>query len=522
MKTDDYRRDYAACCAALEHARYNYLTGNDAELRLAPIQDRYADLWTRRSIDELSRARKDSPPQFETERVALSALLRAAQLRYTEAQAAEVTNELMRCATAARLHWNGASLAIDDVPDALAAEFDAVRRRELSARWFDALHICNDLRAARLDVLGEAARDLGFTSYLHFLTNNAQENDDANASDESLSAGATDFLTRTASVYAGNLSEWAARHLPAAFARELTSADSFFLARLHDFDPYFPASDLRATYDTVVSELGVGRQSNMRVEVTTNQQGRIRAACFAAYPPEDVRLVRRAQSGASFYRLFFMTAGRAQAFAWVSPQLAARYPEFIHAPDETTRAGFAFLFGDLLADAAWLAAHRHIRPSEASEIARALTLVELHQTRRACVQLQLWHSPETQANDLRSDQLARTYATALEEATGFRAHPALYLPDLQPPGAHDISELPHLSSAAYLRARLFATALGERFRTRYGHRWWATRKAADELIDMWNTGTRYTVEELAALNDFGALNFDLLIDSTQSALRRRE
>jgi hypothetical protein len=184
MKTDDYRRDYAACCAALEHARYNYHTGNDAELRLAPIRDRYADLWTRRSIDELSRAREDSPRQFETERVALSALLRAAQLGYTEAQAAEVTNELMRCAAAARLHWNGASLAIDDVPDALAAEFDAARRRELSARWFDALHICNDLRAARLDVLSEAARDLGFTSYLHFLTNSAQENDDANASDE--------------------------------------------------------------------------------------------------------------------------------------------------------------------------------------------------------------------------------------------------------------------------------------------------------------------------------------------------
>jgi hypothetical protein len=71
-----------------------------------------------------------------------------------------------------------------------------------------------------------------------------------------------------------------------------------------------------------------------------------------------------------------------------------------------------------------------------------------------------------------------------------------------------------------LRARLFAAALGEYFRTRHGHRWWASNKTADELIDMWNTGSRYTVEELASLVGLGELSFDLLADSLNSTLTR--
>jgi hypothetical protein len=200
--------------------------------------------------------------------------------------------------------------------------------------------------------------------------------------------------------------------------------------------------------------------------------------------------------------------------------MVARYPELVHAPDETTRAGFQLLFGDLLADAAWLGAHRDVRPSEASEIARSFAFVSLHRTRRACAQLQQQRVLD-EATDVRSEQLAEGYATALEEATNFRTHPSLYLRDLIPDNSHDMRESAQLPPAVYLRARLFATALGEYFRTRHGHRWWTAPKAADELIDMWNTGSRYTVEELASLAGLGDLNFDLLADAFGSILTRK-
>ncbi|HJR06366.1 MAG TPA: hypothetical protein VJ842_03825 [Pyrinomonadaceae bacterium] len=516
MKTGDYRRDRAAYTAALERARYDYHTGVTPQLRLAPLRDRYADLWTRDAVDDLTRAREETPAQFETERTALAALLRAAQLWYMEAHAEEVTNELARCTASAHVEWDGMALSPDEVPDALAAEPDAPRRRELSARWFDALRECSDLRAARLDTLRETARTLGYDSYFSFLS----EIEETQL--ESLSVEADNFLARTAHVYNANLFAWSARHLPAAFARALAYADSLFFMRLAHLDLFFPAGELRATYDATMRGLGIRieGQHNLRPETIANETGSARTAvCFALNPPEDVRLVYRNEGGARFYQDFFEAAGRAQHFAWVSRDLYARYPELVRAPDEATRAGFSFLFGDLLKDVEWLAAHRRVRPSEASEIARTLALVELHRTRRACVQLREQRALE-QAPDPRSEQLPESYATAFEEATGFRAHTSLHLRDLIPDNSHDTHENARLPPAVYLRARLFSTALGEYLRTRYGHRWWRERAAADELIDMWNTGSRYTVEELASLVGLGALDFDLLADLMEAVITR--
>ncbi|HEY0099513.1 MAG TPA: hypothetical protein VGB76_11240 [Pyrinomonadaceae bacterium] len=515
MKTGDYRRDYAAYAAALERARYDYHTGVTPELRLTPIRDRYADLWTRDAVNDLTRAREEISRQFETERVACAALLRAAQLGYVEAQATDVTRELARCRASAVVEWNGASLAPEDAPDALALEPDAARRRELSARWFEALRACNDLRAARFDTLREAARTLNFNSYFEFLSGIHEE-----SSLERLSAAADNFLARTTSVYNSTLFEWAARHLPPEFSRAPAYADSLFLRRLSHLDPFFPASELRATYEATMQDLGVraGQQHNLSIEATGHKIGSMLAACYALRPPEEVRLVHRSEGGASLYQMFFAAAGGAQAFAWVSRDLAARYPELVYAPDETTRAGFQLLFADLLADAAWLTAHRNVRPSSAGEIARSFAFVELQLTRRAAVRLQQQRILD-QARDPLDAQLAEGYAVALEEAINFRPDPSLYLRDLISDDPEETRASARLQPAVYLRARLFATALGEYFRTRYGHRWWAARRAADELIDLWNTGSRYTVEELASLAGLGDLNFDLLADTTEAALR---
>jgi hypothetical protein len=517
MQTSDYRRDYAAYAAALERARYDFHTGASLELRLAPLQDRYADLWTISSIDDLTRAREEASTQFEIERTALAALLRAAQLGYLEARAAEVTGELARCCASARFEREGVTFAADDGHDVLAAEPDATRRRELSARWFDSLRTCDDLRAARLDALREAARSLGFNSYFAFVSGIQSDSDG-----ERLSVGAAAFLERSAPHYHAKLSEWSAGHLPADFARTPVYADSLRLVQLPHLEFYFHGGYLRRTYEATISDLGIRptRQPNLIVEATANDLQHTPARCFALNPPEDVRLVYDETSGVSCYQTFFEAAGRAQHFAWVSRDLAARYPELVHATDETTRVGFGLLFGDLLKDAGWLAANRQVRPSVASEITHSIAFVELYRTRRACVRLRQQRVLD-EAIDPLSEHLAAAYTTALEEATGFRAHPALYLRDLIPTGLYDTrggEDSSEISPVVYLRARLFATSLGEYLRTRHGRRWWSTRGAADELIDMWNTGSRYTVEELASLVGLGAPDFDLLADSTERSL----
>jgi hypothetical protein len=99
--------------------------------------------------------------------------------------------------------------------------------------------------------------------------------------------------------------------------------------------------------------------------------------------------------------------------------------------------------------------------------------------------------------------MSAAYSRLQTEATGFKRSPAFYLSDVDD----------GFYSAAYLRAWLFEAGLREYLLTRYGRRWWASTRAGDELIDLWNTGSRYSVEELSQMLSLGDLNFDLLAET---------
>jgi hypothetical protein len=499
MNPGDYRREYAAYSAALARAHYEYHTGRTTEVRLSPLRDRYDDLWTRAAVADLERAHHDSPAQFETERTALQRLLAVARLGYAELSAREITDELRRCEAAVRVEWLGTRVAATDVPELIAREPDATNRRELAARWLDAVAACDDLRAARLETLRAANIALGLAR---------DEADKAN--EANLTAQAAILLARTEAVYDARLHEWAALHLPPQYARAPVFADGLFFKRLAWLDQFFPLTEWPAGYNAMLAGLGirVAQQTNLHVEWPTQSTPLMAAAYFGLEPPTDVRLVPGTRGGAQQFSRFLHAAGCAQQLAWVSRDLAARYPEFVHAPAATTRAGYGFLFRYLLHDEAWLGAQRGLKPSVARAVARDFALVELHEARRCCAQV----GPQVRlaaAPDVRAEQLATEYAATHTEATGFRYEPALYL--------QAVSE--HAGAATGdLRARLFAAALGEHLRARHGRRWWTTRTAGDELIDLWNTGARYTVEELAALSGAGALDVELLAESLLTAV----
>jgi hypothetical protein len=190
----------------------------------------------------------------------------------------------------------------------------------------------------------------------------------------------------------------------------------------------------------------------------------------------------------------------------VSRELAARHPEFIYAPDGATREGFGLLFRLLFCDTAWLGERRGLRASETEEIAHAFTLVEMHDARLCCARLS-YGLALFDATDVRSEQLSEIYSTLHTEATGFRYHPATSLLDAASAQR----------AAESLRARLFAVGFAEYLRARYGRRWWASRKAGDELRDIWNTASRYGVEELARLIGIGEPDFELLAGSFKTA-----
>ena len=52
----------------------------------------------------------------------------------------------------------------------------------------------------------------------------------------------------------------------------------------------------------------------------------------------------------------------------------------------------------------------------------------------------------------------------------------------------------------------------DRLRSTYGFRWWTSRRAGDLLIDLWNTGQRYSIEEMASLIGLGTIDLAWTFD----------
>jgi hypothetical protein len=149
-----------------------------------------------------------------------------------------------------------------------------------------------------------------------------------------------------------------------------------------------------------------------------------------------------------------------------------------------------------------------VSPAQAREVVRDLSLQTCANVRRRCASLAYEIELHGGAG-VRREQLAQNYSDKLTEATGFRRSPALYLTDVDD----------GFYSAAYLRAWAFEVSLREHLRVRHGRRWWASRAAGDELIDLWNTSSRYTVEELARHVGFGEISFELLAEGLIAAMK---
>ncbi|HMF56154.1 MAG TPA: hypothetical protein VK619_07395 [Pyrinomonadaceae bacterium] len=504
MNLSDYRHDFAAYNSAIQLAYYKYRSGLENELHLEPIIDRYGDLFTPGAITSLEQAMGDTPENFETERAGLHALLGAARVGFLEAQARRLTEERAHCESTAHIEWRGENVSAFSVTRLIANEPDAFRRRELTARWVDALGVCDDLRAARLESFRQSAKVLGFDSYRALYSH-------ITGTDYELLAALTDrFLERTEAAYSSALAKAAARDLPGVRFNELAQGDYLFFQRMFRLDPVFTAQDLMRTYAAAMNNLGISveKQKNIYIDAESRPAKYPRAACFIINPPEDVRFIIAPTGGVYDYTTLFHEAGHAQHFGWVSRDLASRHPEFIFSPDYATTEGYAFLLNHLYLDAGWLLEHRpNLRENSARSIVRDLALITTHQVRRYAAKLRYEIGLHDSA-DFRSDHLAESYRTLQEQATLFRRNAGQYLMDIDD----------GFYSAAYLRAWAFEAGLREYLRTRYGRRWWAVRRAGDELIDLWSTASRYSIEELARLVGFGEISFDLLADSLIAAM----
>ena len=107
---DAYRRDYAEFNAAVMREHYRFGSGQKATLELAPIYERFSDLFTRDAITKLQRQLDDTSAHFETERAALTHLLRFAVEQFLEDAAKALTEEISAHETAAAVEFAGRTM----------------------------------------------------------------------------------------------------------------------------------------------------------------------------------------------------------------------------------------------------------------------------------------------------------------------------------------------------------------------------------------------------------------------------
>lgn len=505
MTITEYRREFAAYNSAFELAHYNHRAGLESELKLKPIFERYSDLFTKDSIESIKKALENTSEHQQTELKALRYLLGAAYVGFLEKRAREVTGEVARREGSLKISWDGETFSIHKAAVVLANETSSSRRRELYLRWADAIASCSDLHAARFEEFYNAARELGFENRKALY---------AEAKDvdyEKLAAQTDNFLEKTETAYFKTLRETITREMPDVDSSNLHHSDFFYFSRMAWLDLFFPKSNLKKAYAVTMAQLGINveKQTNIKIDDEIRPNKFPRAACFRINPPDDIRLLVSPIGGASDYRNFFHEGGHAQHFAWTSRSLIERYPEFLYTFDHATTESFAFLFQNLFNDPLWLSEHiPALREEQAQSISRELSLLTLSSIRRFCAKLHYEIELHNIA-DVRLERFSETYALLQSQATGFKRDGSLYLWDIDD----------SLYCGAYLRAWAFEAGFREYLKSRYGKHWWKERKAADDLIDIWSTGSRYTVEELAKLIGFGEISFDFLADNLIEAIR---
>lgn len=456
MKRDDYRGELAAFQAARADVRQRgWRQATPFEPLPAPLHDRFSDLWSPTTIAALRQARQEDAARPETERRGGQTLQLVAEGWFIRTRCRAVEAELHRALTTPCIRWRDqryTAVALAQLPADPDPEGCCERQARLAAHYAALI----DLREQHRSTTAAAVQQLGystpadrFAAYAPWLLNQPLA---------AWIATCERFLAETETPY---------RRALAAAARDRALPDPFEIGRRQRV-----AEDLLRSFG-----IRPWQQSNITVHWRTTDV----LGVFRARVPTDIRWSVAAQAGWLGWRRFLGELARVQHAAWTSSNLPIELRLY---GDQAVAEVWSQLFADLVLDERWVTTQLDCQPPP--PIRRAMVVHRWQTARRAALRCIAWYGRETAGWTF--DRLRTEYAQHLE----------LTLSDWD---LYD--ELDAVTqSVAQLRGAWVAAALDDWLRTRYG-RWYAARRAGDDLIDLWNTGFCYTAAELAALVGVG-------------------
>ena len=489
----DYRQRFGEYHSELHREDFLFRSGRQTSRDVTHIHSEYSDLFRLSTVEELRAKRNDVSESRKTERAAIARLIAFALEGNLLARVRDVSAEIAGYEAASKIDWPSKSnLDVQRIPfhqieELLATEPDRERRRELHARRSDIVKGAQDLLAERFEKLRIGAVELGFESYTMMRRQLRGVDLDA------IAAKATQLLSKTESRYVSELAPLLARETGVSLD-EATEADWPYLRRYTRFDVFFLREQMLPVYRELFANFGFNpdKQANVELDPAVRAGKQRRAFCSPIRIPDEIKLVVQPTGGQLNYGEFLRAAGKAQSAAWTSRNLP---PEFQRGGDAAVPMAWGMLLENLLLEEAWLTGTFGFVAN--AEFRRALSLFRLLELRREAARLH--YELEFHAGNLTSS-IGQRYAEVMTDALRVRVDEADCLRDLSD----------DFRSADFLRAAAFEAQMREHLKTQFGSRWWTSRKAGEMLIDLWNTGQQYSVEELAAMIGLGELDLDCL------------
>lgn len=487
MNFDEYRAEFQMFQTALNLALcQGWRSVNPTEPMPESVFRRFQDLFTDSGLDTLAKEREAAKPRGESARRAIETLIVFAQTEFVEMQAREVSLELARATSKYQLQWKSEPLGFFQAERQLSQLHPQHHPEALTRQWENALASLVDLYVERIVRLDEGAARLGVSSWGKLQVDQAQA---FGCEFSSLLSLCESFLHLTENQWNQALSLWANELRRSVVS--LRRADCVSWGHVGALNEFFPAEKLVRSYEATVRGFGVRpwQQPALRFQAVSQLQ----LYCARVQIPDDIRVGFQSDSGWNAFVRFFQTAAMAQQAVWTSRQLPI---ELRYGADTSVRQGFAAFFGQLLLEKQWLGEMLDLPlPQRILSPVRRAKLWKIREA-AACLLCAARYFQTTPGEPRPSlEQVARRFSELMQME--YTPSEALYLLNRG------------FEAGALVRAHCFEAQLRDYVKTRFGY-WWRSRRAGDLVIDLWNTGHRYTLEELAAQIGLGSLNAEAL------------
>ena len=261
-------------------------------------------------------------------------------------------------------------------------------------------------------------------------------------------------------------------------------------------DGLFPAERRVDCLAFTLEGMGIRDLAGVEVDDELREGRASDARSFALRVPGSVCLSLGPSAGVAGCRGAFVALGRALGPAFSSSELPV---ERRRDGDPALGLGFGLLLGDCVSDPTWLAASPASQRAE--QVAQEGELRRLVMMRRSAGQLryELWLAALPPGED--PARLTERGAEELSRALGVA---------VSGEGLLEQSD-PEITALHELRALCFATQLCEFLRQEFGRAFWKQRRCGELLKELWNTGTSYDADGLAAELGFAPLDVEHLV-----------